>query len=374
MNKVGRGVSLMAIALSLAAVEGAHASPVRAVPCVTTSAGGKWSTLRLAAQTLAIPVDQGGLSAASGVVARGVGGVLLTGSSPHNLGAAIAALSSAEHPVAPIFMTDEEGGAVQRLSAVLGNMPSARQMGATMSPAGISSLARKLGTKMVSLGITMDLAPVLDLDGGAGPSATDPDGTRSFSPNVAVASRDGIAFARGLEAAGVTPVLKHFPGLGGSTGNTDFAVASTRPWAALSTTGLAPFATGIAEGLPAVMVADAIVPGLTSVPAALSPVAVTSVLRRRLGFGGLVLSDSLSAPSIANAGYLLPAATVDALKAGVDMVLFDSSASVLAKTTGALIAAINSAVSSHDLSRSRLVDAATAVLEAKHALCAPTAN
>jgi len=81
---------------------------------------------------------------------------------------------------------------------------------------------------MRATGVTMDLAPVLDVDGGQGPDDQDPDGTRSFSANEKIASADGLAFAAGLEAGGVIPVVKHFPGLGGSTGNTDMMSAPPR--------------------------------------------------------------------------------------------------------------------------------------------------
>ena len=71
---------------------------------------------------------------------------------------------------------------------------------------------------MHAAGITMDLAPVLDLDNGVGPNNRDPDGTRSFSLNPGVAAADGVAFLQGLEAGGVVPVVKHFPGLGQASG------------------------------------------------------------------------------------------------------------------------------------------------------------
>lgn len=351
-----------------ASVTPPHA-PVAAPSCVASNLS-TWTTPRLAAQTVVVPVDQGALAAARPEISAGVGGVLLTGTSPHNLGQQIAQLKGAASPVAPLFMTDEEGGTVQRLSAVVGNVPSARQMGETMDPAAIKGLARSLGRKMYALGITVDLAPVLDADGGVGPSATDPDGTRSFSPNIGVAARDGLAFAEGLQQAGVTPVVKHFPGLGQSTGNTDFVAAKTLPWTTLSTHGLVPFAAAVRAGLPAVMVADAVVPGLTGVPASISPAAVTAVLRRQLGFKGLVVTDSLSTPAITASGYRLPVAVVDALKAGVDMVLFDATTATLATTTSAVTSAITGAVASGGLSRARLVAAATAVLRAKQALCA----
>ena len=117
----------------------------------------------------------------------------------------------------------------------------------------------------------MDLAPVLDVDGGQGPDNQDPDGTRSFSDREAIASADGLAFAAGLEAGGVVPVVKHFPGLGGSTGNTDVMSAATPPWSTLKRVGLVPFENAVDAKIPAVMISNATIPGLTALPASVSP-------------------------------------------------------------------------------------------------------
>ena len=126
---------------------------------------------------------------------------------------------------------------------------------------GGDRLALRVGRRMRAAGVTMDLAPVLDLDGGPGPNARDPDGTRSFSPIEKTASAAGLAFAAGLQAAGVVPVVKHFPGLGGATGNTDLMAAAMLPWSSLQRNGLLPFAAAVRAGVPAVMVANASVPG-----------------------------------------------------------------------------------------------------------------
>ena len=85
-------------------------------------------------------------------------------------------------------------------------------MAATMSDGAIEALARRVGLRMRALGVTVDLAPVVDLDAGAGPNAHDADGTRSFSVNPTVAAAAAVAFAAGLSRAGVLPVYKHFPG------------------------------------------------------------------------------------------------------------------------------------------------------------------
>jgi len=282
-----------------------------------------------------VPVDEGDVGSVAAEAAAGAGGVILFGShAPADIASSLAGLARAEPGgIAPLAMTDEEGGAVQRMANLVGSIPSARQMGATMTAAQIEQLALQAGRRMRSAGVTMDLAPVLDLDAGAGPNSADAIGTRSFSADQRVASADGLAFATGLRAAGVIPVVKHFPGLGGATGNTDLEPASTLPWSEIQTGGLLPYESAVRDGTPAVMVANASVPSLTGLPGGISSAVITGVLRGRLGFSGLVLTDSLSAGAVSGAGYSVPRAAVAALGAGADMVLYNATPDAVASLT-----------------------------------------
>jgi beta-N-acetylhexosaminidase len=335
--------------------------------CTNARVLSHWSPRRLAEQTMVIPVDESSVPSVSQEIRDGAGGVILYGSrAPADLAKRLAALSGlAPGEIRPLVMTDEEGGVVQRMANLVGQIPSARHMGRTMTPNEIRALARRAGRRMSAAGVTMDLAPVLDLDDRPGPSATNPDGTRSFSIHRDVTTRDGLAFAKGLELGGVIPVVKHFPGLGGATGNTDLVAAATKPWSRLRRDGLLPFSAAVRAGIPAVMVANAVVPGLTSLPATISPVAVHHVLRRRLGFHGLVLPDSLTAAALRAAGYDLRHAAVAALRVGNDMVLFNAVAGRVAGTTERVVRAVAHAVPAGHLSRARLTSAVQHVLQAK---------
>lgn len=345
-------------------------SPVTQTPTQSPSPSAGpvgWSLARLASQVLVVPAPAEDVSAVSAEVQLGVGGIILYGSNgPSNLAQQLADLEALA-PAGEVLtvMTDEEGGAVQRLSNLVGPLPSARQMAATMSPQQIRQLGLSTGERLRSAGVTVDLAPVLDLDGGTGPSATDPDGTRSFSTSASTAAADGIAFAKGLIAAGVTPVVKHFPGLGSSAGNTDSAPATTLPYAQLKTAGLLPFAWAVSQGLPAVMVANASVPGLTNRPASISSAVIQGVLRQQLHFQGLVMTDSLSAGALSGAGYSVPQAAVAALRAGADLLLFNATSAQLSTVTAATVAAIVAAVQAGSLPRSELVAAVAQVLTFK---------
>jgi len=341
-------------------------------PCTTASILATWTVTRLAEQTVVIPVDENNILSVRSEVAAGAGGVILFGSSaPTNLGAQLQALDAvAPGGIKPFIMTDEEGGVVQRMANLVGSIPSARQMGATMTPAQIEQLAFGLAQRMRADGVTMDLAPVLDVDGGQGPNNVDADGTRSFSANTATASNDGVAFATGLRNGGIVPVVKHFPGLGGTIGNTDVTTAATQSWSALQSVGLPPFEAAIAAHVPAVMVANATVPGLANQPASVSPTVINGVLRGRLGFQGLVITDSLSAVALSASGYTVPSAAVAALGAGADMVLYNADPSTVAAVTTQTVSAIVSAVDAGTLGRAALETAVGRVLAAKGAdLC-----
>jgi beta-N-acetylhexosaminidase len=170
-----------------------------------------------------------------------------------------------------------------------------------------------------------------------------------------------------MNASHEIPVVKHFPGLGGSSGNTDVAPARTLPWPVLQRVALPPFEAAIAHGAPAVMISNAIVPGLTSGPASLSYKAITTVLKQRLGFKGLVVTDSLSAGAVL-AHYTVAQAAVRAVQAGADLVLYGSTGSTAGDLAEAraIDQAIVAAVRSHVMTRSRLDNAVAEILNAEH--------
>ena len=347
--------------------------PVAAAACTNHQVLTGWPLRRLAEQTVVVPVDENHLGRATHEVTDGAGAVILFGSqAPNDLAARLAALrAQAPAGIAPLVMTDEEGGTVQRMANLVGSVPSARVMGSTMKPRHIRRIARRLGVRMLAVGVGMDLAPVLDLDGRRGPNTHDAIGTRSFSPFRRVATPAGLAFARGLEDGGVIPVVKHFPGIGSANGNTDLTAATTKPWRRLRKYDLLPFRAAIDAGVPAVMVSNARVPGLTNLPSSLAGPVVHRVLRERLGFHGLVLPDSLTAGAVVDAGFGLARAAVRALKVGDDMVLFNATPAQLSDKTGRVVDALVTAVGTGGLTRARLESAVGHVLAAKHVdLCA----
>lgn len=162
------------------------------------------------------------------------------------------------------------------------------------------------------------------------------------------------------------PVVKHFPGLGGATGNTDVMPASTPPWNVLKHVGLVPFENAVRDHVPAVMVANASVPGLTGRPASISPAVISGLLIRQLGFKGLVTTDSLSAAALSDIGYSVPRAIVAALEAGADMILFNADPGAVASVMNATVSAVVSAARAGKLSKASLRAAVTRILYAKN--------
>jgi beta-N-acetylhexosaminidase len=369
----GGGAALGAVVLTSALSAGlGAASPVASstsMSCTVAGVVGTWPVRRVAAQMVVVPVNENHVGAVATEVASGVGGVILFGSSaPSDLGTDLARLlSRAPGGIAPVVMTDEEGGKVQRMANLVGWMPSARKMARTMTTAQVYVLARRVGGRMAENRVTMNLAPVLDLDDRPGPSATNPDGTRSYSIHPAIAGAYGLAFARGMGEAGVVPVVKHFPGLGYATTNPDYGPAWTLPWSELQQQGLRPFRAGVDAGMRAVMVTTARVPGLSRLPAMLSWRVVHRELRGRLGFHGLVMTDTLSGGAVSGAGYTVRRAAVRALSVGSDLVLFNAAPQDVAVITDRIIHGIVRAVANGDLRLQRLRAAAVHVLEAKHA-------
>jgi beta-N-acetylhexosaminidase len=350
------------------------AAPPTPSACSPVAAVAQWPLARRAAQLVVAPALGGQVGALRAVIARGVGGVLLLGSAPGDLHQQVAGVGGVA-AVPLLVMADQEGGGVQRLGSLVPSLPWARSMTSTMTAAAVRAAAARVGAQMKAVGVTVDLAPVLDLDAGDGPNDRDADGLRSFSADASVATTYGLAFAAGLRDAGVVAVAKHFPGLGGATANTDAGPASVASLSALQSGGLVPFRAAITAGVPAVMVSHASVPGLTAGPASVSPAAIAGLLRQQLGFGGLVLTDSMSAGAISAAGYTVATASVAAISASADMVLFGSTLTAaetallspahVAETVNAIVTAVVAAVQSGALPASRLDDAVVHVLAAK---------
>jgi len=211
-----------------------------------------------------------------------------------------------------LITADQEGGAVQRIPWAA---PSVGQPGLP-TPAAAGAEAARAGRDLRAAGINVTFAPVADV--AAGPvvrSRAFPGGEDGVSALVA-------ASVRGYRGTGVAPTAKHFPGLGAASANTDFRVATARPQ-------LAPFRAAIAAGVPLVMASHALYPQLDARRiASQSPAILTDLLRRRLGFRGVVVTDSLEAKAVVRR-WPTPVAAVRSVAAGADLALTTGRGSYL---------------------------------------------
>ena len=191
---------------------------------------------------------------------------------------------------------DQEGGRVARLKEGVPSLPPARMLG-DGDPAEIYRSALNLGMALRRTGIDIDFAPVLDVD-------SNPDnpiiGDRSFSRDPWQVARLSMAFSHGLEAGGIIPCGKHFPGHGDTLLDSHLALPSVGASAdILVEREFLPFEMGIQEGIPILMTAHVLYPALDKRwPATLSRKIMTDMLRKKWGFRGLLLSDDLSMAAV----------------------------------------------------------------------------
>jgi beta-N-acetylhexosaminidase len=225
---------------------------------------------------------------------------------------------------APLLVAiDEEGGRVMRVHDGVAPLPSQLELGAG-GPDGVRQAVAATAAGLHALGIQLDLAPVADLRTNPADRVI---GDRSYGGNPSVVGPLVAAAVSGLHDGGVGATLKHFPGLGGAAGDPHSAIPtdgeSLAQWDA--TQGLS-FQAGIDAGADAVMTTALVVPGLdpTATPAVFSRAVVTGLLRDRLHFQGVIVTDGLGMGGITTL-YGLPDATIAAVRAGNDLVLLNSA-------------------------------------------------
>ncbi|HET9519917.1 MAG TPA: glycoside hydrolase family 3 N-terminal domain-containing protein [Candidatus Limnocylindrales bacterium] len=242
--------------------------------------------------------------------------------SPAQVRALTAAVQRAAGHAGPLLIAaDQEGGQLNGLGDGVTPFAGNMALGAAGDPALTERVAWAVGLELRAMGVTIDYAPVCDL-------ATNPRnpavGIRSFGDEPGRVGEHVAAFVRGLQSTGVAAGLKHFPGLGGVVDDTHhrLAVLDASP-ADLDARELVPFRAGIDAGARVVMSAHLAVPQLTGdpgLPSTLSAAVMTDLLRRRLGFDGVSITDALNMEAIPQGAGQIDA-VLAALEAGVDLLL-----------------------------------------------------
>jgi beta-N-acetylhexosaminidase len=257
---------------------------------------------------------------------QGVGSVILDGTSTLSISAEhriTAALQQAAPSTTQLFVaTDQEGGLVRRMRGPGFTDYSTALVQGTWYTADLQHWAWTWGTQLRQAGINLDLAPVLDTV-PVGDTNNPPIGDldREYSHHIAVVTTQGIAVLRGLTSGGVDTAVKHFPGLGRVTANTDTDSRVTDTITTAQSAYLKPFAAAIAAKTAFVMMSTAIYSRIDPKnPAAFSSTVVTGLLRTTLGFHGVVISDDLGAAKQVSS-YSVGDRAVRFISAGGDMVL-----------------------------------------------------
>lgn len=242
---------------------------------------------------------------------------------------------------APAFITiDQEGGMVTRLSPDCANVPGAMALSAGGGEEDALRAGRVTGRQLRALGVNFDLAP--DMDVNSNP-ANPVIGVRSYSDDPARVARMGTAMMRGLLEEGVLCCAKHFPGHGDTDVDSHLGLPKVdKSLEELERTELVPFTAAIRAGIPGVMSSHILFPQLEpeGKPATMSRRIMTDLLRRKLGFEGLVVSDCMQMQAIQKF-YGTVNGVVQAVKAGVDLVFVSHDAALAGQAAEALLEELN---------------------------------
>ncbi len=249
------------------------------------------------------------------------GGIILFKRNIHDAAQTHALLRDAQRAVeTPMFLcVDMEGGTVDRLRDAIAPAPSVAEVAATGSKKLFRKHGRLIGEEVRALGFNTDFAPVLDLQFGPSKSVLT---SRTVSANPRETIAYARAFLRGLYDCDVLGSGKHFPGLGEANldSHSELPVID-KPWKTLWKEDLRPYRE-LYDDLPFVMVAHAAYPQVTgdNTPASLSKKWMSGILRKKIGYRGLIITDDLDMGGVLAAAPIEDAA-VETLRAGADMFL-----------------------------------------------------
>ncbi len=250
----------------------------------------------------------------------------------------------------PLFIAiDQENGMVQRLGSSATQFPGNMALGAIGSEQIAYDIAEATGRELTALGINFNLAPVVDVNNNP---ANPVIGVRSFGEDPRQVARLAPAAVKGYRKSGVISCLKHFPGHGDTSVDSHLTLP-TLPFSLerLEALELVPFRAGIAASADSVMIAHIAFPALTgeaTLPATLSPTIVRGLLREKLAFAGVIISDCLEMNALAKTVGVGPG-TVMALLAGNDLVLISHQYTRQRAGIAAILTAIHTGVLAQDV-------------------------
>jgi beta-N-acetylhexosaminidase len=269
-----------------------------------------------------------------------------------------------KHATLPLLISaDEEGGFVERVQHIYGHRPGALETYLTGNPQNAAQLGRSIAHDLLALGINEDLAPDVDVQLVNGPDQYLR--TWGYTPQSVITYAG--AYMRALQDNNVIACIKHFPGLGAAQTDAHFNLPIvTRTRAQIYAVELAPFKAFIQSHRPLeqpgmVMPTDVSMPAIDPIwPAELSHTFITDILRKQLGYDGVIITDALYMKGIANQ-WSLPQAAVLALQAGNDMLLGANGPAQMQ----AMLNGLKAALQDGQLSKARIDESATRIITLK---------
>ncbi len=229
----------------------------------------------------------------------------------------------------PMFIAiDEEGGKISRLNRNRNfhttTIPSGRVIGRKNDAESAVIVGTIIGKELRSLGINMDFAPVADINTNPGNPVI---GTRAYGSNPEIVSKISTAVTEGLQGENVCSVIKHFPGHGDTFSDPHKGTALVfHTLERLYRCEFLPFKAGIKKGVDGIMTAHILLPKITGnrIPATFSRYLLTDILRTKLKYEGLIITDSLTMKAVSNQ-WTSDKAALMAIEAGVDIILMPES-------------------------------------------------
>jgi beta-N-acetylhexosaminidase len=290
-----------------------------------------------------------------------VGGMILLGRNVQNPEQIASTLNELqERSELPLFIAaDQEGGLITRMKHPFTTFPGNMAIGATRSADFARESAKAIARELIAVGVNMDFAPCVDVNNNPLNPII---GIRSFSESPELVSELGTAAIEGFESLGVLACVKHFPGHGDTSTDTHFSLPSiSYKRRRLNAVELKPFKAAIDHGVAMVMSSHICFTALDSeYPATLSYKVITDVLRKQMGFKGLVVTDCMEMKAIAD-NYGVPEASVLAVKAGSDILLACHTLEVQAQIRTALVKAVESG----EISEKRIDESVERIMDAK---------
>lgn len=276
---------------------------------------------------------------------RKIGGVKIFGWNADNLDKLIQSITVLQSEAAktprgiPLFIaTDQEGGWVRHVKGSTSVTPGNLAIGASGYASDAYESGYYIGQELRALGINMNFAPTVDIYTN---HKADVIGPRAFSEDPVETGLLSVAYYRGMKKAGIICTAKHFPGHGAADKDSHGTLPLIRGnLDTLMERELVPYRFLIKEGLPAVMSGHLGFPDIlgNETPASLSPFFLKTVLRERLGFQGLIITDDLRMSGAGSSEANMPRICKQAIEAGNDMIMISSDYEVYRRSWSYLIA------------------------------------